>query len=77
MDIKKIEKKLVELKCKKADIFKKKKAERNADDLVAIREEMNSLKTEAATAYVARKKEKKGLAHQARVEATIARKAAK
>ena len=77
MDIKEIEKKLVELKGKQSDVFKKKKAERNLEELAAVREEMNDLKAQAREAYKARKKEKKQIAHQERVEATKARKAGK
>lgn len=75
MDIKELEKKLAELKGKQSDVFKKKKAERNLEDLAAIREEMNDLKAKAREAYKARQKEKKQEAHQQRVEATKARKA--
>ena len=77
MDIKEIEKRLVELKGQQSDVFKKKKADRDTSVLEGIRSEMAELKQQAKDAYAARKKEKKAEAHQQRVEATKARKAGK
>jgi len=77
MEVKEIEKRLAELKGQQSDFFKKKKADRNASDIDAVRKEISELKEQAKEAYAARKKEKKGEAHQQRVEATKARKAAK
>lgn len=47
MNKKEIESKIVELKGKQSDYFKKKKAERNADEIAAVREELNGLKKQA------------------------------
>lgn len=46
-----IEQKIVVLKGKQSDHFKKKKADRNAEELVAIREELNGLKAQVRAAY--------------------------
>ena len=77
MEVKEIEKRLAELKTQQSDFFKKKKADRNADELESVRKEISDLKEQAKEAYAARKKEKKGEAHQQRIEATKARKAGK
>ncbi|MDW7693420.1 hypothetical protein R9C00_01600 [Flammeovirgaceae bacterium SG7u.111] len=42
-----IENKLKELKAQQSDVFKKKKADRDADALAAIRKELNELKAQA------------------------------
>lgn len=44
MNKKEIESKIVELKGKQSDYFKKKKTERNPEEIAAVREELNSLK---------------------------------
>ena len=51
MAIKDIESKLKELKGKQSDFFKKKKAERNVDEISAIRDEINELKEKAKAVY--------------------------
>ncbi len=44
MNKKEIESRIVELKGKQSDFFKKKKAERNPEEIAAVREELNDLK---------------------------------
>ncbi|MEN7548325.1 hypothetical protein AAG747_10430 [Rapidithrix thailandica] len=51
MNVKEIEQKIVELKGKQADYFKKKKAERNPSEIEEIRKELNELKSQAKEAY--------------------------
>jgi hypothetical protein len=51
MNKKELEGKLLDLKAKQAAHFKKKKAERNAEELTAIRQEMNDLKQQARALY--------------------------
>lgn len=46
-----IEKKILELKAKQSDYFKKKKADRDPATVNAIREELNALKKEAKGIY--------------------------
>ena len=46
-----IESRLATLKAQQADFFKKSKKERNAESLVAVREEMNKLKVQVAALY--------------------------
>jgi len=46
-----IEQKIVVLKGKQSAHFSKKKAERNAEELQAIREELNALKAQVRVAY--------------------------
>ncbi|MFT5618311.1 MAG: hypothetical protein ACI85I_001544 [Arenicella sp.] len=77
MDIKEIENKLAELKGKQAEVFNKKKADRDSSVLDGIRTEINDLKAQAKEAYGKRQKDKKSEAHQQKVEATAARKASK
>ncbi len=55
MNIAEIESKLKSLKIQQAEQFKKKKSERNAETLSAIREEMNKLKEEATAIYKGKK----------------------
>ena len=59
MEIKELESKIVELKGKQSDYFKKKKANRNPEELEAIRKELNELKEQAKGAYRGRQKEKR------------------
>lgn len=59
MDIKSTESKIVELKVKQSDFFKKKKADRTAGELDGIRSEMNELKNQLKDAYRGRQKEKR------------------
>ena len=54
MDIKEIESKIVELKGKQSDYFKKKKADRDAGMIAAVREELNDLKAKAKAVYRAK-----------------------
>ncbi len=42
-----LEAKIRELKGKQSDYFKKKKEDRNAEEIAAVREELNGLKAEA------------------------------
>jgi len=51
MDKKELESKIVELKGKQSDFFKKKKADRNPEEVKAVREELNALKKQATAAY--------------------------
>ena len=51
MDKKELESKIKELKGKQSDHFKKKKADRNPEELTAIRAELNDLKAKATAAY--------------------------
>ncbi len=51
MNIKEIEQRIVELKAAQGDHFRKKKAERNPDQLVVVREELNRLKKQAGAMY--------------------------
>ncbi|PWJ39128.1 hypothetical protein [Sediminitomix flava] len=51
MNIKEIEAKIVELKGKQSEIISKKKADRDAAALEAIRKELNELKAQATSAY--------------------------
>ncbi|MCS7005407.1 MAG: hypothetical protein NZM38_08780 [Cytophagales bacterium] len=51
MDIKEIESKIIALKAKQSDFFKKKKAERNYQEVEAIRKELNELKQQARKIY--------------------------
>jgi len=57
MDKTEIEKRLVELKAAQAEVFKKKKADRDLDALQAVRDEMNDLKKQVSDLYRGRKKE--------------------
>lgn len=59
MDIKATESKIVELKAKQSDFFKKKKADRTAGELDGIRSEMNELKNQLKDAYRGRQKDKR------------------
>ncbi|MGB0525544.1 MAG: hypothetical protein ACPGJS_21385 [Flammeovirgaceae bacterium] len=59
MDIKEIEKKIVELKAQQSDFFKKKKADRDAGAIEGIRSELNDLKAQVKEAYRGRQKEKR------------------
>jgi hypothetical protein len=77
MDIKEIENKLAELKGKQAEVFTKKKADRDSSALDGLRTEINDVKAPAKVAYAKRQKENKSEAHQQKVEATAARKASK
>jgi hypothetical protein len=56
MNIAEIEGKLNSLKVQQAEQFKKKKADRDASALSAIREEMNKLKEEATATYKSKRK---------------------
>ena len=58
MDITEIQNKLVELKASQGDFFKKKKGERDADALQAVRNELNELKKKAAEIYKENRKKK-------------------
>jgi hypothetical protein len=51
MEVKEIEKKIVVLKGKQSDYFKKKKADRVASEVEAVRTELNALKAEAKKIY--------------------------
>ena len=59
MDIKGTESRIVELKAKQSDFFKKKKADRPAGELEGIRSELNGLKDQLKDAYRGRQKEKR------------------
>lgn len=59
MEIKAIESKIVELKAKQSDFFKKKKADRDAGAIEGIRSELNDLKAQVKEAYRGRQKEKR------------------
>lgn len=63
MDIKEIEKKIVELKSQQSDFFKKKKADRDAGTIEGIRSELNDLKAQVKEAYRGRQKEKRAAKH--------------
>ncbi|TAE00614.1 MAG: hypothetical protein EAZ97_05430 [Bacteroidetes bacterium] len=56
-EVQELEKKISVLKGKQSDHFKKKKADRNVEELTAVREEMNALKKQAVAIYKATKKE--------------------
>jgi hypothetical protein len=51
MDKKELESKIVELKGKQSAHFQKKKADRNPEELVAVRAELNELKAKAKAIY--------------------------
>lgn len=51
MEINQLEAKIVELKAKQGDYFKQKKAQRNPAEIEAIRQELNSLKSQVAPLY--------------------------
>ena len=51
MEKKEIESKIRELKGKQSDYFKKKKADRNPEEIDAIRQELNGLKEQATKLY--------------------------
>lgn len=55
MDKKELESKIVELKGKQSDYFKKKKADRNPEEVAAVRDELNQLKAKVSAAYRGRK----------------------
>jgi hypothetical protein len=51
MNKKEIETRIVELKGQQAAFFQKKKADRDAAQLAAVREELNALKQQAKSTY--------------------------
>lgn len=51
MTTQELEAKIVALKGKQSDHFKKKKADRNSEELTAVRTELNELKKEAKAIY--------------------------
>lgn len=66
MNIQEIEKRISELLGKQSDHFKKKKADRNATELEAVRTELNDLKKQATELYKkAKASNKKELKQQA------------
>lgn len=51
MTTQEIEAKIVELKGKQSEFFKKKKSDRNQEELDAVRKELNELKQEVKAQY--------------------------